>query len=121
MGDLQELTDRIKKFNQERDWDQFHNPKDLLIALISEVGELADLYRWLSPEEMEKVHQDPESFAKIESEMADMFAFLLMLSYKTGVDLKGALEKKYAKLEHRYPVDKSKGVHSNQLEGFKGK
>lgn len=120
MDDFQALQERIKRFNADREWDQFHNPKDLLIALVSEVGELADLYRWLSPQEVERVHKDPEKFSRIESEVADIFAFALMIAYKTGVDVRDAVNRKYDKIEKRYPVEKSRGVHSNVLEGFKG-
>lgn len=120
MDDFKLVQERIKSFNHDRDWEQFHNPKDLLIALMSEVGELADLYRWLTPDEMKKVQEDPEKFAKIKSELADIFSFAFMLAYTTGVDVKSTILEKYALLENRYPVEKAKGVHSNVLEGFKG-
>lgn len=121
MHQLDEITAKVKAFNQERDWDQYHNPKDLLIALVSEVGELADLYRWLSPEEVAKVHQDPAKKIQIEEELADIFLYLVMLAYKTETDLGEACAKKLAKNERKYPVEKMKGVHSNKLEGYKGK
>ena len=65
MGDLDILRDKLRAFNQERDWDKFHNPKDLLIALVSEVGELADCYRWLSEEELSNAHLNPQKKIKI--------------------------------------------------------
>lgn len=119
--DLDELVEKLRIFNAERDWDQFHNPKDLLVALMSEVGELADLYRWLSPEEMERIHTDPEKKQKIEEEIADIMTFLLILAYKTNINILEVIEKKMEKNRLKYPLDKSKGVHSNQIEGFKGK
>ena len=121
MSDLNLLKEKIRQFNLERDWDKFHNPKDLLIALVSEVGELADLYRWLSPEEVARVHTDPAKKKKIEEEIADIMAFLMILAYKTDIDIIKVVEEKLEKNKLKYPIEKSKGVHSNIIEGFKGK
>lgn len=119
--ELQHFISQLKQFNQERDWDQYHNPKDLLIALMSEVGELADLYRWLSPEDVTNIHKAPEKKVQIEEELADIFMYLLMISYKTNTDLEAAFLKKIKKNAKKYPVEKIKGVHSNKLAGIKGK
>ena len=119
--ELQDFIIQLKKFNQERDWDKYHNPKDLLIALMSEVGELADLYRWLSPEEVISVHKNPEKKNEIEEELADVFMNILILAYKTNTDLEEAFLKKIKKNGLKYPVDKIKGIHSNKLAGIKGK
>ena len=105
----------------DRDWDQFHNPKDLLVALVSEVGELADCYRWLSDEEMARVHSDPVKKKEIEEEIADITMYILTLAYKTDIDIQKAVESKLEKNSKKYPLHKSKGVHSNHIEGFKGK
>jgi len=121
MDKLEELTKRIKEFNKERDWDQYHNPKDILVALVSEVGELADCYRWLSAEEMKEIHSDAEKKKKVEEEIADIMMYLIMLAYKTDIDILSAVEKKLEKNIRKYPVEKAKGVHSNHSEGFKGK
>lgn len=121
MDDLNTLKERIRQFNLEREWDQFHNPKDLLVALVSEVGELADCYRWLSEEEISRIHTNPEKKKKVEEEIADIIIYLLILSYKTDIDIIKAIESKLEKNRQKYPVEKSKGIHSNPLEGFKGK
>ena len=118
--DLNTLIEEIKQFNKERDWDQFHNVKDLILALTSEVGELADCYRWLSEEEIEKVHSNPEKKKKIEEEIADILSFLLVISYKTNTNILDVLERKLEKNKLKYPVEKSKSIHSNKIEGFKG-
>ena len=115
------LKEKIKAFNLERDWDKFHNPKDLLIALVSEVGELAECYRWLNPEELARVHLEADKKQKIEEEIADIFTYLIILSYKTNIDIVKAIENKIEKNSKKYPIEKSKGIHSNPLEGFKGK
>lgn len=121
MTTIEELTAKIRKFNAERDWDQYHNPKEVLIALVSEVGELADLYRWLSPAEVERVHRDPAKKLQIEEELADIFTYLLIIAYKTETDLIEATERKMVKNARKYPVERIKSIHSNRLEGIKGK
>jgi NTP pyrophosphatase (non-canonical NTP hydrolase) len=119
--DLNKLKEKIRKFNRERDWDKFHNVKDLIIALTSEVGELAECYRWLSEEEISKIHSNPEKKKNIEEEIADILIYLLIISYKTDTDIFDAIEKKLEKNKQKYPIDKSKSIHTNPLEGFKGK
>ncbi|MBI4146236.1 nucleotide pyrophosphohydrolase [Candidatus Woesearchaeota archaeon] len=118
--DLHELQQQIKAFNQERDWDQYHNPKDLFVALVSEIGELADCYRWLNAEGIAKIHSDPEKRKKVEEELADIMIYLLILAYKTDIDLLRVAQEKLEKNKLKYPIDKSKGVHSNAIEGYKG-
>jgi dCTP diphosphatase len=120
-SDIDKLIGQIKKFNIERDWDQYHNPKDILLALVSEVGELADCYRWLNEKELDVVHADPEKKKKIEEEMADIMINLLILSYKTNTDIVKSIEEKLEKNRKKYPVEKAKGKHSNFMQGFKGK
>ena len=119
--DLNELKEDVKKFNLERDWDQFHHPKDIVVALMSEVGELAELYRWLKPEEQAQLHNDPEKKKKVEEEIADIMMYLITLSYKTNINIFDAVKQKLEKNKLKYPVEKSKGVHTNPVEGFKGK
>lgn len=119
--ELDELKEKIKLFHAERDWDKFHNPKDLLIALVSEVGELAECYRWLNNEEISKIHSDPIKKKKVEEEIADILIYLITLSYKTNIDIFKAIEEKIEKNRKKYPIEKAKGVHTNPIEGFKGK
>lgn len=118
-NDFNIIKEKLKEFNKERDWDQYLNPKDILVALMSEIGELADLYKWLDKEEMAKVHKDPVAHAAISEEIADIFSYVLTLAEKAQVDILDTLDKKIEKNRARYPLDKSKGVHSNPLEGFK--
>ncbi len=119
--DLNELKEKIRQFNLERDWDKFHNPKDLLVALVSEVGELAECYRWLNDKELSKIHADPEKKKKVEEEIADIVIYLIILSYKTDIDIFKAIEKKIERNQKKYPIEKTKGIHTNPIEGFKGK
>jgi len=119
--DFHQLVEKLRTFNLERDWDKYHNPKDLTLALVSEVGELAECYRWLSPAEVENVHADPEKRKKVEEELADITIFILTLSYKTNIDLLAAIDAKLEKNNKRYSVDKIKGQHTNPIEGRKEK
>jgi len=119
--DLEQLKEKVKKFNLERDWDKYHNPKDLLVALVSEVGELAECYRWLDKDELSKIHADPVKKKKVEEEIADIIMYLLILAYKTDIDIAKAIEAKLEKNQKRYPVEKIKGVHTNPIEGYKAK
>ncbi len=115
------LQEAVRRFNAEREWDQFHNPKDTLLALVSEVGELADCYRWLNEEELQELHADFNQREKVADEMADILLFLIMLAHSTNIDLMDAAQKKLAKNEKKYPVESSRGIHSNFLKGRKGK
>jgi len=119
--DLTKLKEKIREFNLERDWDKFHNPKDLVIALMSEVGELAECYRWLNDDELLRIHSDPVKKKKVEEEIADIMMYLIILAYKNDIDIFQAIEQKLEKNKRKYPVDKSKGIHSNPIEGYKGK
>jgi dCTP diphosphatase len=112
---FEEVIKKIKKFNHDRDWDKYHNPKDLILALVSEVGELADHYRWASDDEILEINKKDE----IAQELADIFSYLIILSYKIDVNLLDEVEKKLEKNNLRYPIDKMKGVHSNKHTGFK--
>ena len=104
---LEHLRARLAAFVAERDWDQFHNPKNLAMALSVEAGELVEHFMWLSPAEADRL--PPDSLAEVELEMADILLFLLRLSDRLGVDLAAAAEKKLALNAAKYPVEKSKG------------
>ena len=104
---LDELKKHVEDFIEERDWSQFHNPKDLSQALSIEAAELMELFLWVSQEDSHKVVE--ENREALSDEMADVFAFLLALSKATGIDLGDALLNKLEKNKVKYPVDKSKG------------
>lgn len=118
--DLNTIKDEIKNFNLKRDWDKVHNVKDLIIALTSEIGELAECYRWLTEEEISTIHSIPEKKKKVEEEIADIQIYLLIISYKTDINILEAVEQKLEKNKLKYPLDKSKSIHSNPIMGFKG-
>jgi len=113
---IEELKETVKKFCEERDWDQFHNAKDLAIALSIEVSELLEIFRWKSLDEIEQLFLDDKKRGKIEDEMADIFYFLLRIAQKYGVDLSRSLEKKMDKNKNRYPIEKARGSNKKYNE-----
>lgn len=117
MGDEQalgidELARAIRKFAADRDWDQFHSPRNLVLALVGEVGELAAEFQWVSDDAIDTFLTSPEKRSAVELEMADVLSYLLRLADILQVDLAGALRKKIALNENRYPVDKARGSSS---------
>ncbi|GAA0288675.1 nucleotide pyrophosphohydrolase [Kineococcus aurantiacus] len=114
-----ELQRDLESFAQARDWEQFHTPKNLVMALAGEVGELADLFQWLTPEEsLTEFSVDAERRKDLEQEMADVFGYLLRLADVLNVDLEEALRTKMRVNATRYPVESSRGraTKYNKLE-----
>jgi len=118
---LEEITREIKQFCSERDWDKFLKPKDLILALVSEIGELAECFRWLSEEELDKILKNHEKKKKIEEEVADILYWLIIISDKLGIDMLKVLENKMEINKKRFPIEESKGVHTNPIDGSKGR
>lgn len=106
---MNELIDMIKSFCQERDWDQFHNPKDLAIGISTEANELLDLFRFKSDEQMKQMMSDEHSRERIEEEIADVFFFVLRFAQMNDLDLEKCIKNKLYKNSLKYPVDKCKG------------
>lgn len=110
MSDIQELTDSIVNFRDDRDWKQFHNPKDLAMSLLLEAAEVLEHFQWKSPEEIEKYVKDQQE--DIADELADTLYWVLLMSHDLDIDVKAALERKMRKNAEKYPIDKSKGNHT---------
>lgn len=104
MTDFDILIKELRKFRDARDWAQFHNTKDLALALSIEVAELNELFLWKTVEESEKVDK-----AKLKEELADVFAYAIMLAGKHGLDIKEIVLEKIRRNNEKYPVEKSKG------------
>ena len=104
---LTHLSERLAAFAGERDWEQFHNPKNLAMALTGEVGELVEHFQWLTPDEAANL--PPATRDAVALECADVLLFLLRLADKLGIDLAAAAEKKLALNALKYPVEKSRG------------
>ena len=107
--DIEVLKLRLREFAVARDWEQFHSVRNLILALVGEVGELAAEFQWISDDDIAKALQDSDKRESVGSEIADVFIYLLRLSDITGIDLAEELKKKLAINEERYPADKAKG------------
>ena len=107
MSDFQRLSDKARAFAEARDWDKFHSPKNLTMALGAEVSELLDLFQWLT--EAQSYELTPEQHRAAAHEIADVQIYLLRLADKLGVDIPKAVEEKMAINEARYPADQARG------------
>lgn len=102
MKESEEITQALLKFRNERDWEQFHNPKDLALAISIESAELLELFLWKNAEEAES--------EKVKEELADIFSFAFLLAEKYGFDVKDIVLEKIKANGVKYPVDKAKGT-----------
>lgn len=105
--DIEKIKQRIQKFSDDRDWNSHHNPKNLVMALSGEVGELNEIFQWLDFEESLNLPDDVLEHAK--EEVADIAVYLLRICMKLDIDLGDAILKKMDKNEAKYPVESSKG------------
>ena len=106
---LDGLTAELRRFADERDWGQFHTPKNLVMALVGEVGELIEHFQWLTPEESQDVVTDPTGAARIAEELADVLIYLVRLADVLGLDLLDAARAKLEANARRYPADRVRG------------
>ncbi len=106
---LAELKKRVLSFARERDWEQFHAPKNLSMALAAEAAELMEHFLWASPEESRAVALDPAKRARIAEELADVVIYALEFANATGLDVAANIEAKIAANARKYPVEKAKG------------
>ncbi len=104
---LYDLSKQLAEFARVRDWEQFHSPKNLSMALIAEAAELVEHFQWLSEAQSESL--PVEKFEEVRMEMADIQIYLLRMAERLGVDLVAAAQEKLAINEQRFPVDKVKG------------
>jgi len=104
---LQKLLQEIIKFREERDWSQFHSPKNLAMALMVEAGELAEHFQWLTQEQSRVLSDEKKEIVK--DELGDVFIYLLNLADRLGIDPMQAAWDKLKKNEQKYPAMKVKG------------
>lgn len=107
-NEIKALMNDIDEFTRERDWDQFHNPKDLALALSIEASELLETFLWKKPE---KANID-----KVREELADVFNYAFLMASKYGFDIEEIVREKMAKNAAKYPVEKAKGVATKYNE-----
>lgn len=110
------LKDIVKNFCEERDWDQFHNPKDLAIGLSIEASEILDLFRYKTVEEILEKFKDPNFKTKVTHELADVTFFILRFSQMYNIDITQALTEKMKLNAAKYPVETAKGSNKKYNE-----
>ncbi len=106
---LAETRKRLEAFAQARNWDQFHTPKNLSMALAAEAAELLEIFQWLTDEQSLDIVQDQREMALVREEIADVFIYLVRLADKLGVDIEKAVEEKIKLNEKKYPVELARG------------
>ena len=114
MSEIKNLQEQVRKFCDDRNWDQFHNPKDLAISLLLEATEVLEHFQWKNEKEMAEhivTHK-----AEVSEEMADVLYCVLLLANKLDVDLVKTFDKKMRQNEQKYPVEKAKGTHKKYSE-----
>ena len=107
MTELDSLRDRLRDFAAERDWDQFHSPKNLAMALAGEAGELLENFQWLTEEQSRR--PSPETLSAASEEIADVLLYLVRLSDKLGIDPVDAANRKLVANAAKYPAHKARG------------
>jgi dCTP diphosphatase len=111
---IEALTAEIRAFRDARDWQQFHNPKELAVAITAEAGELLQHFVWQTPDQSNRRIVDRR--AEIESEIADVAILLFELADNSGIDLAEAMRAKLARNDERYPVAKARGSNAKYNE-----
>ncbi len=111
MTEIEEIIEKLVDFRNERDWEQFHDSKNLASAISIEAAELNELFLWKDVKESELVDKE-----KIKEELADVFAFAFLLAHKNGLDVKQIVLEKIKKNAEKYPVGKSKGTAKKYSE-----
>lgn len=107
--DVARLQARLAEFARERDWEQFHSPKNLSMALAAEAGELLEVFQWLTEEASARLGPGDKGWELARDELADLQIFLLRLADLLGVDLESAVDAKIERNEARYPADRVRG------------
>ena len=115
--DLESIFKYQRKFASDRDWEQFHTPKNLSMALSVEASELLELFQWLTPEQSKNIPKNSELMKSVKDEISDTLYYLLRMTDLLDIDLEEALAAKMIENEKKYPIEKSKGIAKkyNQL------
>ena len=111
---IDELATRLRQFAAERDWEQFHSPKNISMALSVEVAEILEHFQWMTEQQSRELDQDKQ--AEVSEELADAFIYLVRLADQLGVDLMAAAERKLKINEAKYPADRVRGSSKKYTE-----
>ena len=107
--DIEGTQRLLSEFAAERDWDRFHSPKNLAMALAVEAAELMEPFQWLEDEESRRLHERPAEFALVREEIADVLIYLLRLADQLDIDLERAVQEKMRTNAEKYPVSLARG------------
>lgn len=107
--DIGKAQAHLREFAELRDWDKFHSPKNLAMAMAGETGELLEIFQWLTEDDSRTVAQDPKRRDAVAEELADILQYVLRMADLLGIDINRALWDKLAKNADKYPVDRSRG------------
>jgi NTP pyrophosphatase (non-canonical NTP hydrolase) len=114
MTELEGLREQLRDFAAARDWDQFHSPKNLAMALSVEAGELLEVFQWLTEEQSRNL--DPKAKAAVADEIADVLLYLIRLGDQLGIDPVAAAQRKMVANAEKYPADKARGNSTKYTE-----
>ncbi|MCT4352419.1 nucleotide pyrophosphohydrolase [Streptomyces sp. Je 1-79] len=115
--DVAGLQRRLTEFAAARDWQPYHTPKNLAAALSVEAAELLEIFQWLTPQQADRVMEDPDTAHRVEDEVADVLAYLLQFCEVLGVDVLAALSAKIDRNELRFPAGRRTGEEGAGTEG----
>ena len=110
MNEVKNITEKIKKFRDDRNWMQFHDPKNMAVSIILEASELLEHFQWKTIEEVKEYARQNQD--EIRDEIADIALYLFEMADNLGINLIDAMENKLAKNEKKYPVEKARGKHT---------
>ena len=113
---LQDLKSLLRKFRDERNWSQFHTPKNLSEAITIEAGELLELFLWKSEEELNEAFKNPDFLNKVRHELADILCYCLNFANSMNIDVSVAVQEKVEANQRKYPVEKSKNTAKKYTE-----
>ena len=117
--DITRLQEHLVQFAKDRDWEKFHTPKNLAMALAGEAGELLEIFQWLSTDQSKQVMSDPKEAVKVRDELADVVIYAVRLAGILGIDVERAIFEKMSKNASKYPVHLAKGNAKKYTE-FEG-
>ena len=106
--DVGQLAAALERFAAERNWAQFHSPKNLVMALTGEVGELSEIFQWMEEEQSKDAARHPDTAQAVQDELADVLMYLVRLASVLGVDLDAAARQKLEQNNRKYPVEKAR-------------
>ncbi len=106
---IKDLRETVRRFVDDRDWNQFHDPKNLSMAIATEAAELMEHFRWLSCSQARELRNSPDDFQQVREEIADVLCFTLSFANAMEIDLATALREKMVKNAAKYPADRFRG------------